>query len=431
MRKRARFAAGLGAVVLMASLASAQQTAPKEVIVNAARMLDVRTGKVLTNQQIVIVDGKISRVGPQQAAAQDALVINVPASRTVLPGLIDAHTHLTSDPYHFGYQELGISTAREALYGAKYARVTLLAGFTTVRNVGAGGYSDVALRDAINDGDVPGPRMMVSGPALGITGGHCDSNLLPYEFHYSADGVADGIAAVQHKVREVIKYGADVVKICATGGVLSKGDDPKASQYTLEEMKAIVAEAHRLGRKVAAHAHGGDGIKLASEAGVDSIEHGTYIDEEGIATLKKNGTYMVPTIYLNDWLTENMDKIGMPEFYRNKEIAVAKVSFENMSRAMREGVKIAFGTDAAVYPHGLNARQFAEYVKMGFTPLQAIQSATLNAADLLGWSDRVGSLEPGRYADLIAVEGDPLQDITTLERVKMVMKGGVVYREEK
>jgi len=305
----------------------------------------------------------------------------------------------------------------------------LLAGFTTIRNVGAGGYSDVALRDAINEGDLPGPRMLVSGPALGITGGHCDSNLLPYSFHYQGEGVADGIAEVQRKAREVIKYGADVIKICATGGVLSKGDDPKASQYSLEEMKAIVADAHRLGRKVAAHAHGGDGIRLASEAGVDSIEHGTYIDDAGIATLKKNGTYMVPTIYLNEWLTENMDKIGMPEFYRQKEIAVAKVSFQNMAHAMQSGVKIAFGTDAAVYPHGLNARQFADYVKMGFTPLQAIQSATVSAADLLGWSDRVGAIEPGKFADIIGVSGDPTQDVTTLERVQWVMKGGEVYKQ--
>jgi len=307
--------------------------------------------------------------------------------------------------------------------------VTGVLGADLVRNVGAGGYTDVALRDAINAGDVPGPRMLASGPALGITGGHCDNNLLPASFNYSAEGVADGVAAVQRKVREVIKYGADVIKICATGGVLSKGDDPKASQYTLEEMKAIVADAHRLGRKVAAHAHGGDGIKLASEAGVDSVEHGTYIDDAGVAILKKNGTYMVPTIYLNQWLMENMDKIGMPEFYRHKEEEVAKVSFDNMARAVRGGVKIAFGTDAAVYPHGLNARQFAVYVKMGMTPLQAIQSATVAAADLLGWSDRVGSLEPGKFADLIGVAGDPLQDVTTLERVQFVMKGGEVMKQ--
>lgn len=425
---RQRLAVWIAVMVAVWSAQAVAQVAPapKRTVIRAGRMLDVRTGRMVQNPEIVIEGDRIVSVGA--ATGANAQAINLP-NLTLLPGLIDAHTHLTGDPYHFGYQELGISAAREALYGAKYARITLLAGFTTVRNVGANGYSDVALRDAINDGDIPGPRMLVSGPALGITGGHCDNNLLPFEYHASSDGVADGIAAVQHRVREVIKYGADLIKICATGGVLSKGDDPKASQYSLEEMKAIVADAHRLGRKVAAHAHGGEGIRLASEAGVDSIEHGTYIDEAGIATLKKNGTYMVPTIYLNDWLTENMDKIGMPEFYRKKEIDVAKVSFANMARAMQAGVKIAFGTDAAVYPHGLNARQFATYVKMGFTPLQAIQSATLNAADLLGWSDRIGAIEPGKFADIIGVEGDPTQDVTTLERVQWVMKGGEVYKQ--
>jgi imidazolonepropionase-like amidohydrolase len=415
-------------VVALAGVIVFAQTAPQRVVVAPGRILDVKTGKYLTGQAITIEGDKIVSVGPVPSGAQ-AFVVKLP-NLTVLPGLIDAHTHITSDPFHFGYAELGISHSREALYGAKYAKITLEAGFTTLRNVGANGYSDVALRDAINEGDVPGPRLLVSGPALGITGGHCDENMLPFEFHDVAAGVADGVEGVQHKVREVIKYGADVIKFCATGGVLSKGDDPKASQYTLEEMKAIVADAHRLGRKVAAHAHGGDGIKLASEAGVDSIEHGTYVDDDIIAVLKRNGTYMVPTIYLNQWLMENMDKIGMPEFYRHKEEVVAKVSFDNMAKAVRGGVKIAFGTDAAVYPHGLNARQFAVYVKMGMTPLQAIQSATLNAADLLGWSDRVGSIDAGKFADLIAVEGDPLLDVTTLERVKWVMKGGQVVKSD-
>jgi imidazolonepropionase-like amidohydrolase len=254
--------------------------------------------------------------------------------------------------------------------------------------------------------------------------------MLPFEFHDVGEGVADGIAAVQQKVRQNIKYGADVIKICATGGVLSKGDDPKASQYTLEEMKAIVADAHRLGRKVAAHAHGGDGIKLASEAGVDSIEHGTYIDDDGIATLKRNGTYMVPTIYLNQWLMENMDKIGMPEFYRKKEEEVAKVSFDNMARSIRGGVKIAFGTDAGVYPHGQNAREFEYMVEAGMPAVEAILAATRNAADLLGQSANVGSLQVGRFADLIAVAGDPTKDIKLLTQVSFVMKSGVIYKRD-
>ena len=402
--------------------------APARTLIIAGKLFDARAGKLLEQQTIVIENDRIVAVGARPAAQSGETVIDL-SHAFVLPGLIDAHTHLTGEP-RFGYEELGISNPRAALTGAKNARITLLAGFTSVRDVGAPGYADVALRDAIDAGDVPGPHMIVSGPALSITGGHCDNTLLPFEYHAVSDGVADGVEGVQRRVREVIKYGASVIKICATGGVLSKGDDPQASQYTLEEMKAIVADAHRLGRKVAAHAHGGEGIVWASEAGVDSIEHGSYIDERGIATLKKNGTFMVPTIYLNNWLIENMDRIGMPAFYRDKEIAVAKVSFTNMSNAIRKGVRVAFGTDAAVYPHGLNARQFALYVQMGMTPAQAIQSATVNAAELLGWQDLTGAIEPGKWADIIAVRADPLADVGALEQVSFVMKSGAVYRND-
>jgi imidazolonepropionase-like amidohydrolase len=416
--------------LLMIALQLAGQQAPKSVVIHAGHVLDVKTGKLLTDQTLVIEDGKIVSVGDSAAAKApaDAMRIELP-NATVLPGVIDAHTHLTSNPT-FGYEELAISTPREALIGAKNARITLNAGFTTVRNVGANGFTDVALRDSINAGDVPGPRMLVSGPLLGITGGHCDNNLLPFEYHAVGDGVADGIAAVQHKVRENIKYGADLIKICATGGVLSKGDDPQASQYTLEEMKAIVADAHRLGRKVAAHAHGAQGILWATEAGVDSIEHGSYIDDAGIAEMKKNGTYLVPTLYLGDWFLENAEKNHVPDFYLAKAKAVMPVARKNIAHAFASGVKVAFGTDAAVYPHGLNAHEFAVMVKLGLTPLQAIQAATVNAADLLGWAGKVGSLDPGAWADIIAVDGNPLQDVTTLERVKFVMKGGDVVRNE-
>jgi imidazolonepropionase-like amidohydrolase len=419
-------------VVAMLTLAGqliAQQSS-RSVVIHAGQMLDVKSGKLLSDQTLVIANGKIVSVGASAGtkAPADALRIELP-NATVLPGLIDAHTHLTMDP-KFGYEELGLSIPREALIGAKNARVTLAAGFTTVRNVAADGYSDVALRDAINAGDVPGPRMLVSGPALGITGGHCDNNLLPYEYHAVGDGVADGIAAVQHKVRENIKYGADLIKICATGGVLSKGDDPQASQYTLEEMKAIVADAHRLGRKVAAHAHGAQGILWASEAGVDSIEHGSYIDDAGIAEMKKNGTYLVPTLYLADWFLENAERNHVPDFLLVKAKAVMPAARKNVAHAFASGVKVAFGTDAAVYPHGLNAHEFAVMVKLGLTPLQAIQAATVNAADLLGWPGKVGSLEPGAWADVVAVDGDPLNDVTTLEHVKFVMKGGEVVKNE-
>jgi imidazolonepropionase-like amidohydrolase len=417
-------------VLLALAVQLVAQQAPRPVALHAGHVLDVKTGKLLSDQTIVIEDGKIVSFGASAdtKAPVDAVRIELP-NATILPGLIDAHTHLTMDP-KFGYEELGLSIPREALIGAKNARLTLEAGFTAVRNVGASGYSDVALRDAINAGDVPGPRMLVSGPALGITGGHCDENLLAYQYHAAADGVADGIAAVQHKVRENIKYGSDLIKICATGGVLSKGDDPQASQYTLEELKAIVADAHRLGRKVAAHAHGAQGILWASEAGVDSIEHGSYIDDAGIAEMKKNGTYLVPTLYLGDWFMENAERNHVPDFLLVKAKAVMPAARKNIAHAFASGVKVAFGTDAAVYPHGLNAHEFAVMVKLGLTPLQAIQAATINAADLLGWPGKVGSLEPGAWADIVAVDGDPLKDVTILEHVKFVMKGGEVVRNE-
>ena len=273
-------------VALLVCCAFAQNTAPTptRTVIRAGNVLDVRTGTLLPNQTIIVENGKIASIGAS-GGDTSGTVIDL-SGKTVLPGLIDAHTHLTMNP-SFGYQTLGISVPREALIGAKNAKTTLEAGFTTVRNVGASGYADVALRDAINAGDVIGPRMLVSGPPLGITGGHCDNDLLPYDYHATADGVADGVENVQHKTREVIKYGADVIKICATGGVLSKGDDPNAAQFTLEEMKAIVADAHRLGRKVAAHAHGSQGVIWASNAGVDSVEHGHLMNDEAIATLKK------------------------------------------------------------------------------------------------------------------------------------------------
>lgn len=417
-------------VIVTACLSLAAQDAPRRTIVRPGKLLDVKTGKLLANQAVTIEGDKIISVGSATGVKANPAdsVIDLPRS-TLLPGLIDVHTHLTFNP-QFGYSELAISIPREALIGAHNARVTLEAGFTTVRNVGARGYTDVALRDAINAGELPGPRILASGPALGITGGHCDNNLLPFEYHDVGEGVADGIEGVQHKVREVIKYGADVIKICATGGVLSKGDDPRASQYTLEEMKAIVIDAHRLGRKVAAHAHGAQGILWASQAGVDSVEHCSYIDDAAIAEVKKNGTYVVPTLYLADWLSENMQKVGLPEMYAQKERQIIPILQKNLGHAFANGVKVAFGTDAAVYPHGLNAHEFAVYVKLGMTPLQAIQTATVNASDLLGWSDKVGSVDAGKWADLIAVDGDPLLDITLLQHVRFVMKGGTVIKNE-
>ena len=412
-------------VVLAAVWVQAQQ--PGRTLVRAAHLVDVHTGKVLDNQTIVVTGDTITAIAPTSqtpAAAGDKVVDLGPL--TVLPGLMDVHTHITMDTNFDPYHELTVTPAKEAITGVVNAKTTLLAGFTTVRNVGAGGYVDVDLRDAIDAGTVPGPHMQVSGPALGITGGHCDENLLPYQYHIVGEGVADGIAAVQQKVRQNIKYGADVIKICATGGVLSKGDNLQASQYTLEEMQAIAADAHRLGLKVAAHAHGAQGIAWAAEAGIDSIEHGSFIDDAGIAEMKKHGTYLVPTLYLEDWIIENGH---LPAFYQQKMKDAIAVAKPNIKKAYQAGVKIALGTDAAVYPHGLNGHELEVYVRdLGMTPLAALQSATLNAADLMGWSAKTGSLDAGKWADIIAVDGNPLENIKLVQDVKFVMKAGVVYK---
>ena len=409
---------------LLTGAASAQVTPGA---VHCGRLLDVRTGHVLLNQLVTFDSaGVITSVGP---AGSSVPAIDL-SNATCLPGLIDVHTHLTYDALMHGYRALAVSIPRETTIGVKNARVTLRAGFTTVRNVGARGFTDVAVRDAINAGDIEGPRMMVSGPALGITGGHCDNNLLPFEYHRVSDGVADGPWAARQKVREVIKYGADLIKICASGGVLSKGDQAAAPQYTLEEMQAIAAEAHKLGRKVAAHAHGAESIKDAIRAGIDSIEHSSLIDDEGIRLAKEHGTYLVFDIYNDDYILAMGEKAGMLPESIEKEKQIGRLQRENFRKAFQAGAKMAFGTDAGVYPHGDNARQFAKMVEWGMKPLDAIQAATIHAADLLGWSDKVGTLEKGRYADLIAVDGDPLTDVRVLENVRFVMKGGAVVRND-
>src|SRR5271155_596118 len=421
----------LSLIVLQIAALSAVAQQPTRTLIRTGHLLDVKTGAEPAAQTIIVTGDSITAIAPTASTPKQPGDVEIDLTKyTVMPGLIDVHTHLTMANNFDPYFELSMTPAKEAIIGVENAKVTLEAGFTTVRNVGANDFTDVALRDEINAGHIPGPHMQVSGPALGITGGHMDENLLPYEYHVHGEGVADGIPAVQHQVRENIKYGADLIKIGATGGVLSKGDDPQASQYTLEEMQAIVADAHRLGRKVAAHAHGAQGILWATEAGVDSIEHGSYIDDAGIAEMKKDGTYLVPTLYLGDWFLENAERNHVPEFYLAKAKAVMPAARKNVAHAFASGVKVAFGTDAAVYPHGLNAHEFAVMGKLGLTPLQAIQAATVNAADLLGWPGKVGSLEPGAWADIVAVDGDPLKDVTTLEHVKFVMKGGGVVRNE-
>jgi len=399
--------------------------------VRCGKLVDVRSGNLLADQVVVFDDsGTITAVGSASQVLPAGVTPVDLSSSTCLPGLIDVHTHITMEPYMSGYEGLGVSFPREAVYGAKNAAKTLRAGFTTIRNVGAGGFSDVALRDGINTGDVPGPRMFVSGPPLGITGGHCDNNLLPSEFHYKEEGVADGPWAARAKVREVVKYGADLIKVCASGGVLSKGDQPGTPQYTLEELTAIAQEAHKLGRKVAAHAHGTQSIKDAIRAGIDSVEHSSLIDDEGIELAKQHGTYLVFDIYNDDFILSKGEKAGMLLESIEKERKLGRLQRENFRRAFQAGAKIAFGTDAGVYPHGDNAKQFAKMVEWGMRPIDAIRAATLNAAELIGHPDKLGSLEPGHYADLIAVQGDPLSDVKVLESVAFVMKGGTVVRND-
>jgi imidazolonepropionase-like amidohydrolase len=420
--------AGLAAACALVSSACA---ADQLIAIRAGRLVDVAKGEVLKDQTILINGERITAVGPSGSVVVPATAKVIDLSgATVLPGLIDAHTHLTGDPMLSGYKSLGVSDIRAALYGARSARVTLEAGFTTVRNVGASGFGDVALRDAINDGELPGPRMRVSGYPIGIQGGHCDNNLLPQDFHYTERGVADGPWEARAKVREMAKYGADVIKICASGGVLSKGDEPGAQQYTLEEMKAIVDEAHKLGRRVAAHAHGASSIRDAILAGVDSVEHASLIDDEGIRLAREKGTYLVMDIYDDDFILQEGAKAGMLPESLAKEKALGQLQRDNFRKAFKAGDKMAFGTDAGVYPHGDNARQFAYMVKYGMTPMQAIQAATIQAADLLGWKDRVGSIAPGKYADIVAVKGDPTADPAELTRVRFVMKGGAVVKAD-
>jgi len=412
------------------ALASAAQAEPGAV--HCGKLLDVRAGKALTDQMVVFDDsGTITAVGPAASTKVPAGGTMVDLSlATCLPGLIDVHTHITADPSSTGYEGLGVSAPREAVTGVKNARITLRAGFTTIRNVGAGSFTDVAVRDGINAGEIEGPRMLVSGPPLGITGGHCDNNLLPFEFHFKDQGVADGPWAARAKVREVVKYGADVIKICASGGVLSKGDQPGTPQYTLEEMQAIAEEAHKLGRRVAAHAHGTQSIKDAIRAGIDTIEHSSLIDDEGIALAKQHGTWLDFDIYNDDYILQEGAKAGMLPESIEKEKKLGRLQRENFRKAFQAGCKMGFATDAGVYPHGDNAKQFAKMVEWGMQPLDAIRAATLTSADALGWSAKVGALEPGHYADLIAVIGDPLSDVKVLESVKFVMKGGIIARNE-
>lgn len=428
-------------LVLAASLALiAQQPAkpaPKPIYIRAGHLFDATSDSVRDNVVILVLGDRIESVGPASAVTIPGGATVIDLSRdTVLPGLIDCHTHLgaRADRYDeiYRFKDTPFSSAFAAVV---HARKTLEAGFTSVRDVGSLPFLAVDLRNSINEGLVPGPRIVASGPAISITGGHGDLNnyspqtrvtMFPEERDFA---IADGVDQIRHVVRAQVKYGVDVIKILATGGVLSKGDSPGAPQYTPEELKAAADEAHMAGRKIAAHAHGAQGIKNAILAGIDSIEHASLIDDEGIRLAKEHNTFLVMDIYNDDYILGKAIEFGLPKENVEKEKMVGRTQRENFEKAVKAGVKMAFGTDAGVYPHGDNARQFFYMVKFGMTPAQAIRAATSNAAELIGRAKDVGTIEPGKYADIIAVSANPLQDVKVLENVGFVMKGGAVVKD--
>jgi len=423
-----RIASFLALAAIAGAAPAYAQGAASVVAIKAGRLVDVQAEKVLTNQVILVSGKRITTVGPAASTPipAGASVIDL-SDAIVAPGFVDTHTHVTGDAQTSFYESYNVSGPREAIFGVMNARKTLLAGFTTIRNVGAGSFSDVALRDGIERGDVMGPRVFASGPALGITGGHCDENNLAPEFDYQAQGVADGVDEVRKMVRRNIKYGADLIKYCGTGGVFSKGHTPASPQYTFDEAKAIIDEAHSLGRTVAVHAHGAEGIKIAIRAGVDSIEHASLVDDEGIRMAKKAGTVFSMDIYNTDYTQAEGEKNGVPEEYLQKDRDIADIQRENFRKALKAGVKLSYGTDAGVYPNGDNAKQFAIMVRYGMTPMQAIVAATKTGAELLEREADFGAIAPGRFADIVAVRADPLADVTALEHIEFVMKEGAVY----
>ncbi|WP_220463250.1 amidohydrolase family protein [Colwellia sp. BRX10-4] len=416
---------GVATVLLAVSNTYAQQT-----LINASAYLDVKNGEIIKNVAVLIDGNKIVQVGKQGKVKteQGASIINL-KGKTLMPGLMDMHVHLNSDAEDNFLAAKGNSVPRQTVKAVKNAKKTLLAGFTTVRNLGASGYSVIGVRDGINAGEVPGPRIWAAGHSISITGGHCDDNFSPPEAKSISGGVANGPWAVRAKVRENIKYGANTIKVCATGGVFSKGTKVGIQQLTEEEMKAAVDEAHLRGLITAAHAHGTSGIKAAIRAGIDSIEHCSFLDDEAIKLALKHGTYMSCDIYNTEYTLEFGAANGVPEENINKEKMVSKAQRESFRRATKAGVKMVFGSDAAIYPHGDNGRQFSRMVTYGMTPMQAIQAATINSATLLQQQGSLGQIKSGYLADIVAVDGNPINNISLMENVTFVMKDGVIYKQ--
>jgi len=418
----------LAAFTLALAISSGGVAEAKTVVVTAARLLDVASGKYVEGPMVVITDGRITAVGTQatMTVPADAEKVDLPG-QTLLPGLIDMHVHLDSTPKYGGYTGLAFTDSFWAVVAVPNAAATLNAGFTSVRNVGADRYNDVALMQAIDEGIIPGPRITPAGYALGATGGHCDTTYFPPSVNLSSPGVFNGPDEARRMVRTMKKYGAKVIKICATGGVFSN-DAVGIQQLSLEEIRAIVEEAHMDGMKVAAHAHGPEGIRAAIQGGVDTIEHASLVDDEGIKLALKAGAFFGMDIYNTDYTQAEGRANGVRESEIKKDADIGEAQRQNFCKAVKAGVRQIYSTDAGIYPHGWNAKQFAVMVRYCATPLQAIQAATINAAEALGQPGDVGQVAVGRYGDLIAVQGDPLTDVSVLEHVTFVMKGGVVVR---